>query len=197
VELGCGRLGGFVPWLRDSGYHALGIDPEAPEGDSYRQIEFERSELPAMLDAVVACTSLHHVRDPGEVLDQIANALAPGGLVVVVEWDWESFDEATARWCFERLAPGDGGGWLERRRDEWAASAQTWEDYLRGWTSEHGVHSSRKLLRGLDERFQRLLCRRGPYCFADLSDTSDADELDAIDAGQIRPTRIDYVGRCD
>ena len=35
---------------------------------------------------------------------------------------------------------------------------------------------------------------RGPYFFADLAGTSDADERAAVDAGRIRATRIDYVG---
>jgi SAM-dependent methyltransferase len=195
VEVGCGRLGGFVPRLRDSGYQALGIDPAAPEGDGYRQVEFERSDLPEQVDGVVACTSLHHVADPGEVLDKVANALAPAGLVIVVEWDWERFDEATAQWCFERLGPPEGGGWLQRRRDEWRASAQTWEDYLSSWTRKEGLHSAQDLLRELDQRFQRIMCRRGPYFFPDLAETTEAEELAAVNAGRIQATRLDYVGR--
>ena len=41
--------------------------------------------------------------------------------IVVVEWDWEAFDEATARWCLERKVQPDG--WLRRRLDAWADSA--------------------------------------------------------------------------
>jgi SAM-dependent methyltransferase len=194
VEIGCGRLGGFVPRLLDCGHRAIGIDPVAPEGDSYRQIEFERSDLPAQLGAVVACTSLHHVAQPGQVLDKIAKALDPSGLVIVVEWDWESFDEATARWCFERLGPPESEGWLRRRYEHWQASGQAWESYLRGWAGEEGVHSARRLVDELDARFERLVCSRGPYLFADLTDTSEADELEAISLGAIRAMRIDYVG---
>ena len=46
VEIGCGPLGGFVPMLRSAGYDATGVDPEAPDGPWYRQVEFERYELP-------------------------------------------------------------------------------------------------------------------------------------------------------
>jgi hypothetical protein len=46
LEVGCGTLGGFVPALLDAGYDAVGVDPEAPEGPGYRQIEFERYEPP-------------------------------------------------------------------------------------------------------------------------------------------------------
>lgn len=197
VELGCGRLGGFVPALQDSGYSALGIDPVAPEGDSYRHVEFECSELPVEVDAVVACMSLHHVGDPAQVVDKIADALVPRGVVVVMEWDWESFDEATARWCFERLAEPDDDGWLPHHRAEWSGSAQSWEDYLTGWAMQHGLHSAPGLVRELDERFQRITFERGPYFFSELAHASEADELEAIDAGKIRANRIDYVGRLD
>jgi hypothetical protein len=61
VEIGCGPLGGFVPMLGQAGYQATGVDPEAPPGPSYRQVEYERYDLPGRVDAVVACTSLHHM----------------------------------------------------------------------------------------------------------------------------------------
>jgi 2-polyprenyl-3-methyl-5-hydroxy-6-metoxy-1,4-benzoquinol methylase len=85
VEIGCGSLGGFVPMLQASGYEALGVDPEAPDGEHYRRVEFEQAERAQDVDAVVASTSLHHVADPTEVLDRIATTLAPGGTLIVVE----------------------------------------------------------------------------------------------------------------
>ena len=91
--------------LESAGYQATGVDPEAPPGPSYRQVEFERYDLPGQVDAVVACTSLHHVADLGAALALVGAALAPGGGAVIVEWARERFDEATARWCFARL-PG-------------------------------------------------------------------------------------------
>lgn len=195
AELGCGKFGGFVPRLLESGYEAVGIDPAAPDGGDYRRVEFERSELPPLLDGVIACTSLHHVADPGAVLDKITGSLAAGGRVVVIEWDWEGFDETTARWCFERLPASDTESWLHRHRDRWMQSPEDWEGYFRGWAEEHGLHSARRLVRELDARFQRVVYRREPYYFAELSETSEADELSAIEAGRIQAARIDYVGR--
>ena len=85
--------------MQAAGYQATGVDPEAPPGPAYRQVEFERYAAPGQLDAIVACTSLHHVADLAAVLDLAAGALAPGGRAVIVEWARERFDEATARWC--------------------------------------------------------------------------------------------------
>lgn len=195
VELGCGRFGGFVPRLADDGYQVIGIDPVAPEGPSYRQVEFEQSELPERVGGMIACTSLHHVAEPDRVLDRIASALAPAGVVVVVEWDWEGFDEATARWAFKRLDGSESESWLHRRRDEWRGSGRTWEESMQGWAREHGLHSARGLLGELDARFERLSCARGPFLFPELSQTSEADERAAIEAGEIRALRVDYVGR--
>jgi SAM-dependent methyltransferase len=196
VELGCGSAGGLVPALLDAGYRAIGIDPEAPEGASYRQVEFERCELPSEVDAVVASVSLHHVGDPADVLDRVAAALRPGGTVVVLEWDWESFDEASARWAFDRLdLTAEPKGWLHRGRERWLASGLSWDAYLRGFADGHGLHSARALVSGLDERFERVSCERGAYLFPELAHTTEADELDAIATGRITALRVDWVGR--
>ena len=85
IEIGCGALGGFVPMMEAAGYQATGVDPEAPPGPSYRQALFEDCAVPGLLDAIVACTSLHHVADLSAVLDLAAQALVPGGRVVIVE----------------------------------------------------------------------------------------------------------------
>jgi SAM-dependent methyltransferase len=196
LEVGCGTLGGFVPALLDDGYQAVGVDPEAPEGPDYRRIEFERYEPPQPVQCVVASLSLHHVADLDEVLDRLQGRLVPGGVLVVVEWAWERFDEATARWCFARLkppAPGAEPGWLHKHQERWAASGQPWDDYIRGWTTEEGLHPGRAIVRGLDARVSRQLFVEGPYFFADLDDTSEAEEQAAIDAGLIRAGGIRYA----
>jgi SAM-dependent methyltransferase len=198
LEIGCGRLGGFVPALLRGGYDAVGVDPEAPEGPVYHQVQFEQYQSPQPVECVVACTSLHHVDDLGDVLDRVGAALAPDGAVVVVEWAWERFDEATARWCFARLAPPAPAaepGWLHRRWDEWAASRKSWDESCRAWTTQEGLHTGQAIVRELDARFDRRLCVLGPYFFADLADITEADEQAAIDAGQIRATGIRYAGR--
>jgi SAM-dependent methyltransferase len=197
LEIGCGTVGGFVPALLRDGYAATGVDPEAPEGPAYRQAEFERYDPPRRVDAVVASTSLHHVADLDLVLDRVASALKPGGTAVVIEWASEAFDEATARWCFARLpetGPGGEPGWLAKRRDAWLASGEPWPAFFAGWRGEEGLHDGEDVLRALDARFSRVSCGYGPYFFADLADTTEADEQAAIGAGQIRATGIRYTG---
>lgn len=197
VEIGCGPRGGFVAALQAEGYAAVGVDPQAPDGPGYHRIAFEEYRLAEPVQAVVASTSLHHVADLDEVLDNVRAALAPGGVLVVVEWARERFDEPTARWCFNRLGPpaveGEPG-WLHQLRDEWAASGLYWEEYLRSWAAAEGMHAGEQIVRGLDARFHRRMLAVGPYFFADLADTGEADEQVAIDSGEIAATGIRYVG---
>lgn len=210
VEIGCGSLGGFVPALAAVGYHAVGVDPEAPEGALFHQLAFEQfaAEPPAVApaDVVIASLSLHHVDDPAVVLDAVVGLLAPGGVVVVLEWASERFDEATARWCFARLGapPGvahdhdqddhDSHSWLHHLADQWRASSNPWDVYFEGWLEEGGLHPGETIIGRLQERFDTLLLSDGPYFFTDLEATRE-DELAAIRAGEIQPACLQFVGR--
>jgi SAM-dependent methyltransferase len=198
LEVGCGSLGGFVPALLDGGYQAVGVDPEAPEGSNYQQVELERYDPPWPVDCVVASMSLHHVADLDDALDRLEALLVADGVLVVVEWAWERFDEATGRWCFARLtppAPGDEPGWLHKHQERWTASGQPWDSYCRAWAEQEGLHPGEKIIRGLDARFNRQLHVEGPHFFANLAATSEAEEQDAIDAGLIQAGGIRYVAK--
>jgi SAM-dependent methyltransferase len=196
LEIGCGQVGGFVPALLADGYEAIGIDPAAPTAPEYRQLTFEQFDPAGPVDAVVASTSLHHVEDLDHVLDRILATLAPRGTGIVIEWAWERFDEATAQWCFSRLAPteeDDHRSWLQRHCDGWAAAGQSWHAYFKRWTDERRLHPGGTVLRALDVRFDRRVLEEGPYFFCDLDDTAEADEQAAIDANVISATGLRYA----
>lgn len=193
IDIGCGPHGGFVPFMRESGYDAVGVDTEAPHDAPYHQVRFEELHVSDRFDAAIASTSLHHVSDLAVVIERIADSLSTDGAVIVLEWAWEDFDERTAQWCFERLGDGEET-WLHRRRDEWATSGQAWPRYLRDWVAREGIHPSGEIVRLLDERFERQSIARGPILFPDLAGVTDAEEQAAIDAGLIRAMRIDWAG---
>lgn len=194
LEIGCGPLGGFVPELRSSGYDVVGVDPHAPDEDDYRRGEIEKVDPLGRFEVVIASTALHHVAVPSEAIARVVDVLTREGTLIVIEWSWEEFDEPTARWCFQRLAPDEDAGWLHRRRDEWTGGGQEWETYLRTWAAKERLHTAAGVLQLLDQHFNCQHVARGPYFFPDLADTTEHDELQAIEAGQIRATRIDYVG---
>jgi SAM-dependent methyltransferase len=194
IDLGCGPYGRFVPALRRAGYEAFGVDTEAPDEPGYYRVEFERFTPARPADAVIACTSLHHVVDPDVVLGHVRAALHPGGVLVAVEWDWPRFDERTARWCFARLGDTAEPGWLHRHRDGWRESGQPWPGYFASWAAEEGLHPGDVLIAALTRQFDTVLLARGPYVFADLDGISPDDERAAIDRGELNATGIQFVG---
>jgi hypothetical protein len=110
-----------------------------------------------------------------------------------VEWASERVEEATARWRFARLArraPGVEPGWLHKASGAVGDLRQALECRLPGLGRAGGATPWRGHHAGLDARFDRQLSVEAPYFFADLADTSEAEEqaVDAmlIGAGGIR-----------
>jgi hypothetical protein len=163
LEVGCGTLGGLVPALVDGGYQAVGVDPQAPQGSDYQRVEVEQYKPQQPVDCVV------------------------------VEWAWERFDEATARWGFARLAPPAPGaepGWLHKHQQRWSASGRSWDHYLRDWATKERLHPGETILGGLETRFTREHAADAPYLFADLADTSQTEEHDRLRPDPaLRPAR--------
>ena len=194
LEIGCGPLGGFVPGLLHGGYEAVGIDRNAPDASGYERVDFEQHEPAKPVDAIVASRSLHHVGDLEDVLWRAAEALRPGGVIVVLEWAWEQFDADSAHWCFARLDAEAEQGWLGHRRAGWAASGEAWEEYFEAWARQHHLHRGDRIVGALDARFDRRSCTYGPYFSAEFSGITEGDEQAAIDAGELRANGIRYVG---
>jgi SAM-dependent methyltransferase len=194
VELGCGPLGGFVPRMRAIGYDAIGVDPEAPAGPEYEQIEFEQHSPTEPADALVASVSLHHVADLDDVLGRINSMLKPGATLVIIEWAHERFDEPTARWCFDRLG-ATGHSWLQHHYERWQESGLGWDEYFASWIQDEHLHPGADIIRALETRFETQSVSEGPYLFADLDGVTNEDEQAAIDAGQIQPGCLRYVGQ--
>lgn len=192
VEVGCGPLGGFVPAMQQAGYDSLGVDPEAPTGTAYIQSRFEDATLDDQTDCVIACVSLHHVADIDDVVGKIGAVLRAAGTLIVVEWAWERFDDATAQWCFARLR--DEHGWLQQHRDRWKASGDDWQAYLRTWAGEERLHPSADIVKALERRFRTAQFTRDAYLFPELEPPDPAAERAAIVAGDIQATGIRYVG---
>jgi hypothetical protein len=95
----------------------------------------------------------------------------------------------------ERRCAGRGcRGWLHRRQEDWATAGLPWEACCRAWATQKVLHTGQTIIRALDAWFDRGLCAYGPYFFADLLDTTEADEQAAIGAGQIQATGIRYTG---
>ena len=78
LEVGCGE-GELARALTRFGHSVTAIDPRAPEGPIFRRTRIEEFSDPGKFDHVVAILSLHHVKDLGMALVNVANSLRPGG----------------------------------------------------------------------------------------------------------------------
>jgi hypothetical protein len=169
LEIGCGREGGLVEQLAARGYDALGVDPEAPQGDRFVQAEFQT--LDGEWDAVVAGRVLHHVNPLGESLDKLAR-LAP--LLLVDEFAWNLIDETAQDWY-------EG----QHRMLRAAGSEPYGPASLEEWRLRHsGLHPDELLLRELRARYDEVAFERIPYMHRWLGGpSSEGLEQSLIDAG--------------
>jgi ubiquinone/menaquinone biosynthesis C-methylase UbiE len=202
LEVGCGK-GDLAYALDRAGYSVTAIDPRAPEGPIFRRVGIEEFSEPGPFDHVVAILSLHHVEDISGALDKIVSLLRAGGTLVVVEFAWDRIDAATAEWALARLPDASASVkrlWLERcccgRAHEGGNEVRHLhaEAHVARWADEEGLHSSGRMLEQIGRRFAQRSFSWRPYLYPDLDDTSEADELVAIEAGEINATSFCYVG---
>ncbi len=135
--------------------------------------------------------------------NKMAGLLRAGGTLIVVEFAWDRIDVTTAEWARARLPDSPVSGkppWLER-----CCRARTHnggddvghlhaEVRAAGWASGERLHTSGRMLEELGRRFPQRSFSWWPYLYPDLDDTSEADELAAIKAGEINATSFCYVG---
>ena len=203
LEVGCGK-GDLAVALHRAGYSVTAIDPRAREVPIFRRVGIEEFSELGPFDHVVAILSLHHVEEIGGALDKIVSLLRAGGTLVVVEFAWDLIHVATAEWALAHLPDTSALGkhsWLERcyrgrahdRGDE--GGHLDAEAHVARWAGEEGLHSSGQMLEEIGRRFAQRSFSRRPYLYPDLGDnTSEADGLAAIEAGEINATSFCYVG---
>jgi SAM-dependent methyltransferase len=97
LDVGCGD-GASTRLLAERGYETLGLDPDAPDEAGFTRATLEELESSPGFDAAVAVRSLHHVHDAGRALDNLRDAIRPGGRVVIFEFAIEHVDAAAERW---------------------------------------------------------------------------------------------------
>jgi SAM-dependent methyltransferase len=199
LEVGCGN-GELAVALDRAGYSVTAIDPRAPEGPIFRRLGIEEFAEPGPFDHVVAILSLHHVEDLAGALDKMAGLLREGGTLVVVEFAWERIDVATAEWARARLPASGRHSWLERwcrgsaHHGDGEAEHHHAEAHTAGRANEEGLHPSGRILEEIGRHFARRSFAWWPYLYSDLDHTSEADELAAIEGGEINATSFCYVG---
>ena len=158
IEIGCGDAGGLVPVLVDAGYDAIGVDPRAPEGERFRQVDFR--EIGGEFDAAVAGRVIHHLTPLDDAVDHLAS-LAP--LLVVDEFAWDIIDPGLQAWYD-----------AERSRRPEAAGPPDIEQ----WRWRHpGLHPHDLLLAGLRARYDEQTLEWVPYFHHWLGEVESPDRI--------------------
>jgi SAM-dependent methyltransferase len=189
LEVGCGE-GDLARELDAAGFDVVAIDPEAPPGEIFRSVRLEDFDAIDPFDAVVASLSLHHIEDVGAAVDKVAGLLAPGGLLILNEWDRERFQGTTARWYFHQRQA------LAALGREHAEIEPTFEEWWPEW-QERGsdVHPYATLRPELDRRFSERLFEWVPYLYGyRLGGEVEPLERALIASGEIEAVGFRYVG---
>lgn len=200
LEVGCGD-GYLASTLSRAGHSVIAIDPDAPEGAIYRRVKLEQLSDAGPFDFVVAVLALHHVEHLGLALDKIASLLASTGVLILVEFGWDRFDEQTARWALERLpeqANPQNETWVDRCCRDWMAEHRRlgllMKVHCEQWSAAEGLHSAEAMLSELRRRFVERFFAWTPYLYPDLVATTEEDELRAIEQGLATSVGFRYVG---
>jgi len=190
LDVGCGD-GALTRELIDRGYEAHGIDPRAPDGPAFERIGLEDLRAERRYDAAVAVVSLHHVADLALAVERLAEAIAPGGLLLVDEFDREQLDPPTTSWWWrQRQALADAGVGPEPEHshaDEHHAA--TLEDLADIYTWE-------TVRTALARRFEERSVERVEYLYRYETHLAlQPLERAMIELGAIKATGVRYVGR--
>jgi SAM-dependent methyltransferase len=171
LEIGAGD-GALARALAAAAYDVLAIDPE-PTGEGVRPVALhELDEAAASFEAAVAVTSLHHVEPLEESIRHLARLLAPGGVLVVDEFDVAAFDERAADW------------WLRQRHALGAAEHASAEELV-GEHRAH-LHPLERIVAALEPHFHVGTPLYGPYLYRwSLGGAFRGHEEDAIAGAEI------------
>jgi hypothetical protein len=180
LEIGCGKDGGLVDLLTVAGYDALGVDPEAPDGASYRRVRFE--DVDGTYDAVVAGRVLHHVNPLDEGIAKLAS-LAP--LLLVDEFAPERIDAGARDW-YE----------AQRRMLVAAGASPPGPPDIGAWAARHpDLHQPETLLGALRAHYDERVLEWIPYLHRWLAGpSSEALETTLVDAGAIPAVGYRFAG---
>jgi ubiquinone/menaquinone biosynthesis C-methylase UbiE len=190
LEVGCGA-GDLARTMAAAGHEVVALDPEAPEGAIFRRVRLEEFSDERGFEAAVASRSLHHIEDLDGAIARLTSLLHPGSPLVVNEFAWDRFDEATASWYLGRMRElgNDAAAPVGPEATASLAACREW------WRAEHDdLHGFAEMRAALDRRFAERHLSWHAYLYRDLTETDRAEEERLIESGEIRAVGFRFVG---
>jgi SAM-dependent methyltransferase len=179
VGAGDGRLGRA---LRAVGYDVLAIDPRS-ESEDVRAVALVEVDGPAgSFAAAVAIVSLHHVNPLEDSCRRLGELVAPGGTLIIDEFDVGRLDLEAAAW------------WLAQCRAVGEPQTKTAEELVEEHR-EH-LHPLDEIIEALEPHFELGPPLRGPWLHRwKLGESLRAIEDEAIACRELPATGARLVGR--
>jgi SAM-dependent methyltransferase len=183
LDVGCGD-GALTRELIARGYVARGIDPRAPEGPAFERIALEELRVERPYDAAIAVVSLHHVDDLARAIERLADAVAPGAVLIVDEFDRDRLDPPTTAWLGHQRQALAAVGLGHAHEHEHTNAGDL--DHILPWDTVHAA---------LGARFEERSVERVEYLYRYETHLAlQPLERAMIEAGAISPTGVRYVG---
>jgi SAM-dependent methyltransferase len=207
LEVGSGR-GHLARRLQADGFSVTAIDLLLPTRDDASGVRWVEGDFLTFdggpFDAIVFTSSLHHLSPLGPALDRARQLLAPGGVLVVDDFDLEAPDEETARWYYEvQELLAVAGAYHPGHIDAGSGAA------VARWLAAHEhhgapLHPGRDMIAEIEGRFGSPEVARGPYLYRyicrgtpsmDVARHVLSVETRRIAEGILRPVGLRIVSR--
>jgi SAM-dependent methyltransferase len=202
LEVGAGR-GVLARRLHRDGFAVTAVDLKLPAKEDRSYVRWVETDFLKFedepFDAIAFTTSLHHISPLDGALDKAKELLAPGGVLVLDEFDVEAPDEETARWYYDVQELLAVAGAYDRSR----LSEVRGRTALDRWRAEHEhdderLHPGRAMLARIEKTFARVEVMRSPYLHryicAGTSNLNVARHVKMVEERGIAEARLRAVG---
>jgi ubiquinone/menaquinone biosynthesis C-methylase UbiE len=149
LEVGCGS-GELAARLHQQGHHIIALDSDAAVIEQARQLGIDARVVAwpdfeeASFDAILFTRSLHHITDLTSAVSQAYRLLAPGGLLLVEDFAYETRDLRTSEWCYSLVVLLQTCQKLQLKQEEVLATLLKRGGELACWQEhhDHDLHST-------------------------------------------------------
>jgi SAM-dependent methyltransferase len=192
LEVGCGR-GLLAVRLAQAGHDVTAIDVRLPppgERPAHPRLALVEADLRTFVappfDAIAFTASLHHIAPLGRALDRAVALLAPGGTLVVDDFDLEAPDLTTLRWYYDLQEVLAAAGLYDAAHLDGAAAQDPLDRWRAGHEPHHPdeapLHAGDAMLAAIRARFLDVQVARGPYLWRRVARHATGERARAIGA---------------